>query len=463
MKKEIYLTFIFTQLVDIQAGFLKSVYEQFSEIFETSSNLLTMVLTPDKQSTKPPPLESIASPNFKGRKKLTIWVAGVAAIACVGLASVYVITQKETPKVTPVPTPSVAEQTKVTALGRLEPQGEVIKLSVANAQDSRVDKLLVSEGDKVKAGQVIAILQGMDKKQAALAEAKQYLTVQRAKLTQLKAGEAKAAEIAAQEANIARIEAQLRTQTAEKQAAIARAQAELRNAEIDYQRYESLHKEGAIETYKRDERRKSWETAQATLSEANAQLANTVSTLQKQIRQEKAMLEKLWEVRPVDLEVAQAEVDYAATQVTKAQAELNDNYVRVPVAGQILKINTRVGEQVNTSQGIVELGRTQQMYAVAEVYETDVGKLQVGQRASIVSEHGGFAGTLHGKVEHIGLQIKKQDVLASDPAADKDARVVEVKVRLDPQDTPKVAGLTNLQVRITFDLDSKYVGINKAN
>ncbi|WP_289793499.1 hypothetical protein [Chlorogloeopsis sp. ULAP01] len=61
---------------------------------------------------------------------------------------------------------------------------------------------------------------------------------------------------------------------------------------------------------------------------------------------------------------------------------------------------------------------------------------------------------VHGKVEHIGLQIKKQDVLASDPAAEKDARVVEVKVRIDPQDTVKVAGLTNLQVRITFDLDT---------
>ncbi|MDM9385293.1 HlyD family efflux transporter periplasmic adaptor subunit [Chlorogloeopsis sp. ULAP01] len=351
-----------------------------------------MVLTPDKHSKKPPPLESVAVPKLKGRKKLTIWIAGVVAIACVGLITTYVITQKETAKVTPTPTPSLAEQTKVTALGRLEPKGEVIKLSVANAQDSRVDKLLVNEGDKVKAGQVIAILQGMDKKQAALAEAKQYLAVQRAKLAQLKAGEAKTAEIAAQEANIARIEAQLRTQTAEKQAAIARAKAELRNAEIDYKRYESLHNEGAIETYKRDERRKTWETAQATLSEANAQLANTASTLQKQIRQEKAMLEKLREVRPVDIQVAQEEVDYAATQITKAQAELNDNYVRVPVAGQILKINTRVGEQVNTSQGIVELGRTQQMYAVAEVYETDVGKLRVGQRASIVSEHGGFTG-----------------------------------------------------------------------
>ncbi|MFQ4141879.1 hypothetical protein [Chlorogloeopsis sp. ULAP02] len=182
-----------------------------------------MVLTPDKHSKKPPPLESVAVPKLKGRKKLTIWIAGVVAIACVGLATVYVITQKETPKVIPTPTPSLAEQTKVTALGRLEPKGEVIKLSVANAQDSRVDKLLVNEGDKVKAGQVIAILQGMDKKQAALAEAKQYLAVQQAKLAQLKAGEAKTAEIAAQEANIARIEAQLRTQTAEKQAAIARA------------------------------------------------------------------------------------------------------------------------------------------------------------------------------------------------------------------------------------------------
>ena len=39
--------------------------------------------------------------------------------------------------------------------------------------------------------------------------------------------------------------------------------------------------------------------------------------------------------------------------------------------------------------------------------------------------------------------------------ADKDARVVEVKVRLDPEDSEKVAGLTNLQVRVKIDLDSR--------
>lgn len=158
-------------------------------------------------------------------------------------------------------------------------------------------------------------------------------------------------------------------------------------------------------------------------------------------------------MRSTDLQVAQAEVKHAAIQVTKAQADLDDIYVRVPVAGQILKINPRIGEQVNTTQGIVELGRTNSMYAVAEAYETDVSKVQVGQRATLVSEHGGFAGKLHGTVEYISLQIKKQDVLEFDPAADKDARVVEVKVCLDPEDSRKVAIFTNFQVRIAIALD----------
>jgi HlyD family secretion protein len=151
--------------------------------------------------------------------------------------------------------------------------------------------------------------------------------------------------------------------------------------------------------------------------------------------------------------VLEAQLKYAQTQVEQAKAELDDIYVRVPVAGQILKINTRVGEQVNTSQGIVELGQTDQMYAIAEVYETDVGKVRLGQRAAIVSENGGFEGELQGTVDHIGLQIKKKNVLNSDPAADKDARVVEVKVRIDPKDNPKAAGFTNLQVRVRIDLN----------
>ena len=61
-----------------------------------------------------------------------------------------------------------AKPNAVVALGRIQPNGEVIKLSVANAQDSRVDRILVTEGDFVKRSQVIAILQGIDRKQADL-------------------------------------------------------------------------------------------------------------------------------------------------------------------------------------------------------------------------------------------------------------------------------------------------------
>ena len=412
-----------------------------------------MVVTKDKKPETPLFVQPANIPKPKAGKKIIYWVAGVFLTTFLGAGSFYVISQIQTRNPTPTPTTTIAPITKITALGRLQPQGEVIKLSVAYAQDSRVNKLLVNEGDRVKAGQTIAILQGTDKKLMELTEAEKNLAVAKAKFAKIKAGEAKLAEITGQEAIIARTQAQLTTETVEKQAAIAKAKAQLQNAEASYKRYQALHRQGAIATADFDNKREAFKTAQANLEAAQAQLETTISTLQKQVQAEKAMLEKLKEVRPVDVKVAQAEVEKAAVLINRVKAELEDFYVRSPVAGQILKINTRVGEQVNTSQGIVELGRTQQMYAIAEIYETDVSKIQVGQRASIISEHGGFAGTLHGTIDHIGLQIKKQDILDSDPAADKDARVVEVKVKLDPEDTPKVAGLTNLQVRVTVNLE----------
>ena len=378
-----------------------------------------MVVTKDKKSNNSPFLQPANSPKPKAnKKKIIYWIAGVILTTSIGVGTIYVISQISIKKPTPVPTTSIIPITKITALGRLEPQGEVIKLSVPYAQDSRVNKLLVNEGDKVKAGQIIAILQGTDKKQMELAEAEQNLTVERAKLAKIKAGEAKLAEITAQQAIIARTQARLKTEAVEKQAAVARAKAELLNAEVNYKRYQALYRQGAVATADFDNKREAYATAQANLQAAKAQLETTVATLALQIKNEQATLEKLQEVRPVDIRVAQAEVEKAAVSINRIKAELEDFYVRSPVAGQILKINTRVGEQVNTSQGIVELGRTQQMYAIAEIYETDVGKIKVGQRASIISEHGGFAGTLNGTVDRIGLQIKKQDILNSDPAAD---------------------------------------------
>ncbi|NJO80346.1 MAG: HlyD family efflux transporter periplasmic adaptor subunit [Cyanobacteria bacterium RM1_2_2] len=379
------------------------------------------------------------------------WIVIVIALAGLGFWLNYRTRGNQT-------VPSVSSEVQpvraVAALGRIEPEGSVIKVSVVNAKDSRVDQLLVKQGDRVQAGQIIAILQGLDKQQAAVVEAERNVAVQQAKLAQTQAGSSTSSQRLAQQAAIRRLEAELRTELIEKQAAIRRQESELENARTTYQRFEKLYREGAVSALDLDNYRKTYETAETQLNTAQAQLANTAETLSAEIAQAQATLTNLSEVRPIDVKVPQSEVEYAVSQLQSAQAKLEDFYVRVPVAGRILNINTRIGEQVNADEGIVDLGQTDRMYVVAEVYETDVSRVQIGQRTTIVSENGGFTQKLQGTVEQIGLQIKKADVLSTDPAADSNARVVEARIRLDPQDSKQVDGLTYMQVRVNIHPDS---------
>ncbi|MEM8673083.1 MAG: HlyD family efflux transporter periplasmic adaptor subunit, partial [Cyanobacteria bacterium P01_G01_bin.67] len=116
-----------------------------------------------------------------------------------------------------------------------------------------------------------------------------------------------------------------------------------------------------------------------------------------------------------------------------------------PKDGQIVKITTYPGEIVG-EDGVVEFAQTSKMMVVAEIYESDIAKVKVGQTATIKSETGAFEGKVTGKVSQIGLKIGKQDVLNTDPAADVDSRVLEVKIHLDPQTSERVAHLTNSKV-----------------
>jgi HlyD family secretion protein len=357
---------------------------------------------------------------------------------------------QSTPSATPSP---IAPSTTVVALGKLQPEGEVIKISVANAQDSRVNQILVKEGDTVQANQVIAILQGRDRVEQQLREAQANVSVKQSQLQKVQEGDSKAGEIAAQRATIAEIRANLATEIPQREAAIVEAQATLKNAELKYQRNQSLALEGAVQRAEVDNAQEELAKAIAAVTTRQAELDNTRSTLQAQIAKEQANLERLQEVRPVDIDIAKAELEQALIQVEQRRAELNDTQVRVPIAGQILRINTRVGEQVNTQEGIAELGQTRQMYAIAEVYETDIIRVKQGQPTTITSEYGGFTGDLKGSVSHVALQIGKaklgQD--QQNPNTDVNARVVEVKVRLNPTDSAKVATLTGMQVRIKID------------
>lgn len=375
--------------------------------------------------------------------------AAIVAIALLGLGGVATVGWLRTASIqreTPAPTTAPVIQT-VTALGRLEPRGEVIKLSAPTSnQGNRVDRLLVQEGDRVKAGQVIAILDSYHERKAALAAATEQVGVAQAKLAVIQAG-AKQGEIAAQQAEIARLGAERQGNVAAQTATVARLQSELQNAQAEFNRYQSLYQQGAISASERDRRRLTLDTAQKSLQEAQATLDRIRSTSPQELNKARATLEQIAEVRPVDVQAAQAEVNQAIAARNQAQASLDQALVRSPINGEVLYIHTRSGEVVGTD-GIVEIGQTRQMQAIAEVYQSDVSKIRVGQRAQVTSDT--ISGKLTGTVERIGSQVRRQAIVNTDPSANIDARVVEVHINLDPASSQKAAKLTNLQVQVVI-------------
>jgi HlyD family secretion protein len=373
---------------------------------------------------------------------------GITSVMAMGAGVVYVT--RPTTTQTPVVTTQVSQPVtpKVNALGRLEPAGEVIRISAPTDASgaSRVAQLLVDEGKQVNAGDVIAILDNRDRLQANLKEAQQQVRVAISRLNQVKAG-AKQGEISARAATVRNLQAQLEGEIQIQQATTARLEAELQNAEMEFRRYENLYKEGAVAASTVDSRRLTLKTAQEELNGARASLASTQRTLTAQIQEAKATLEQTAEVRPTDVAIVQAEVDSAIATVEKMQVEVDTAYIRAPQAGQILRVQARPGETIG-EQGIVELGETTQMYAIAEIYESDIGKIRPGQVANITSPSNAFAGELTGIVDRIGLKVAKKDVLDSDPTAATDARVIEAKIRLDEVSSQQVANFTNLQVNV---------------
>jgi HlyD family secretion protein len=292
------------------------------------------------------------------RRRPGAWIAGIALLAAGAAAllrgdpgalpawAAWLSGPTAAAAPPPVSAPPPDAPGAIAALGRLQPKDGVIRVAGPSLMVAVVDRLLVEEGDHVKRGEVIALLDDVAIREAAVARAK--------------------ARVAFNEAELARTEV--------------------------------LHQGDVISDSKRDALR--------------------------------------------------LELDLARADLRRAQAELERTHVRSPFDGQVLEVHARDGERVD-GEGIVELGRTQQMYAVAEVYETDIGRVRLGQHAVVRSP--ALARPLHGSVDRIGLEIGKLDALGTDPAARTDARVVEVEIRLDEGEGELAAALTHLQVEIEIE------------
>ncbi|XGB44086.1 MAG: HlyD family efflux transporter periplasmic adaptor subunit [Nodosilinea sp. LVE1205-7] len=260
------------------------------------------------------------------------------------------------------------------------------------------------------------------------------------------------AQVMEAESRVTQVDSPQTAAIAAQGAAMQSLEAQLQVAALDLARFQSLHREGALAGQELDRQ-------QATVNRLQADLANATATRQR-----------LQTTRTADLQQAQAQqavaqanarrnqmisrVNSATKNLALATAQLELTVIRAPQAGQVLEIYTRPGEAVSPSNDqVIALGNTDQMYVVAEVYESDIGRVKLGQPATITSRNGAFRDRLTATVAEVGLQIAKNNILDDDPAANADARVVEVRLKLNQSSV--VRGLTNLQVDVAIDITAK--------
>ena len=131
------------------------------------------------------------------------------------------------------------------------------------------------------------------------------------------------------------------------------------------------------------------------------------------------------------------------------EIDLFNSKLRSPIDGFILEINTRVGERPK-NEGILDIGSSQEMEALIEVYESDIDRVFISQNVELSSENGGFQKTLKGKVIRISPQVKQRRVLSTDPTGDADSRIIEVLVELDEESRAVVKNYAGMKVIAKF-------------
>jgi HlyD family secretion protein len=307
--------------------------------------------------------------------------------------------------------PSNPADDAITCLGRISPDDGVLRISARSisGQPSLVSQLLVKQGDLVKRGQVLAVLDSRDQLEAAWRAAMARTRVAERRLAQVKAG-VKPADLSAQTAEIGRLES------------------ELSNADAEFRRYQLLRDSAVISPSEFDAKK----------------LA--VESKTHELRQAKERLNSLSDVRDVDVALAEADVASATMSARVARIEYEQSQIRSPADARVVEIHTWPGEEVQPG-GILELAKTNSMYVVAEVSDRDISRVRVGQRASVSSE--ALGAPLQGIVERVGTKVAKNDVLNVDPTAMSDARVIETWIRLDVPE--KAAALIHGQVTVRIE------------
>jgi HlyD family secretion protein len=267
--------------------------------------------------------------------------------------------------------------------------------AIAPKTGGRILEVRVREGDRVKAGDVIAVLDDdqvrarEDQAQATLAQAEAQAVAARDQIVvlddqlrqdQLQAEQSKTdasgrveqadGDVAAAEAGLAQQEAAYQLAVFDTDAYTRLAQTGAASERQAKQATSASVQQAAVVAAARrrvEAARGALATAQATLANPNIR-AVQVAAARQQIAQQQALVSS-----------ATAQTDRARAQLTEAQANRRDLTVVAPFAGTISTRSAEPGEVITAGTPIVALVDLNQVYVRGFVPEGEIGNVKVGQ------------------------------------------------------------------------------------
>jgi len=279
--------------------------------------------------------------------------------------------------------------------GRVEPCSEDIKLGAELS--GKLKQVYVEEGDRVKAGQILAELENSDYK----------------------------AEVAAAQADVLQKEAGLRKvvngarreERREALSSVKEAEAAMNNAESEMVRRQKLYAAGVVSQEEADRYAKEYEVAKARYEEKV---------------QSHALIDEA--AREEDQAMAEANLQSVNARLAAAQATLAKTYVRAPIDGIVLRKRHRAGESVSNGStvpdSIFTIGDTHALRVRVDVDEADVSKLAVGQKAYVTADAYGQK-RFWGHVVRIGQELGRKNIRTDEPTEHVDTKILETLVQLE--------------------------------
>ena len=314
---------------------------------------------------------------------------------------------------------------------------------ITSMVSGQVEKVLVSDTQQVKKGDVLAIIDHRDAK-IAVAQAEAELAKAKRQYTQSSANSSSLSSqilVSADDINSAK-------------AQVAQAEVAYQQAQQEFARRQQLSVSGAISKEEFTKSQSALNNAKASVDVAQAALAQAESkrkAAQSNLDANEALIKGSSQSSTPDVLVAQAKLDQALLDLQRTE-------IKAPLDGVVARRSIQIGQRVAPGSVLMKIVPINALYVDANFKESQLKKVKVGQKATLTSDLYGHSVEYHGTV--IGFSGGTGSAFALIPAQNatgnwiKVVQRLPVRIQLDPKELAEHPLRVGLSMEAEVDTSS---------